>query len=87
VSVCAAQNGSSSPQYGSSWDTRGSNRDNGSVYDSGRNRPYTGTEALESGRLGPYGNGSVGAYGNGAVGAYGDPGRGARGGVCFGVNC
>lgn len=64
----------------------------GSVY-SGASSPidssrsYTGTQAVESGRVGVYGNGAVGPYGNGAIGAYGDPGRGARGGVCIGVNC
>lgn len=58
-----------------------------SAFAAPRDRAYTGTEALESGRVGPYGNGSIGAYGNGAVDARGDPGSGARGGVCFGVNC
>ena len=40
-------------------------------------RSYSGTEAFESGSVGPYGNGAIGPYGNGAIGPYGDPGRGA----------
>ncbi len=50
-------------------------------------RSYTGTEAFESGSVGPYGNGAIGPHGNGAIGPYGDPGRGANGSVCVGAMC